>query len=345
MKSEFASDISVYYDASETQSVEDNFSQDEFLVADDTITALSESTIGSGLTSSFDAPTKLNRGKSAQEKSPDSTLRAYMTAASKHKLLSGTDEIRLGRSGKAGDAQALEKLAVSNLRLVISISKRYMNHGMDLEDLIQEGNLGLLHAVKRFDPTRGNKFSTYATWWIRQAITRALTNKSRTIRTPVHVAENMVKIKKIARPFIHKEGRFPTPAELVAASGLNLAEVLQTLRGAPTVTSLDAVVGIDKDVTLDEFIEDAHGSRPELQAEQVLLTAKISQMMKQLTKVESEVLINLYGLGRGESMTSNELAKKWSVDVAFIRRTSDRAVRKLKRHTRKSKLSDFLADP
>ncbi|CAM6003199.1 unnamed protein product [Sphagnum balticum] len=269
----------------------------------------------------------------------------YLNEVSKHNLLSAPEEIELGRAIQVGSQTALNKLVAGNLRLVISIAKRYMHQGMDLEDLIQEGNLGLIQAVRKFDPARGNKFSTYATWWIRQAITRALSNKSRTIRIPVHVHENLFKLRKAAKPFYQKLGRFPTVSELADSTGIDAKEVEHVLKSSMSTLSIDDFIGGGEDEeTLDKFVEDKNILKPDEHAEQELLERKVVDLVGLLSDEEREVIRHLYGLGDLVPMNTREVSNTLSMEINEVRRTEVRALRKLKKLTHNRQLGDYLAE-
>jgi RNA polymerase primary sigma factor len=269
----------------------------------------------------------------------------YLNEVAKHNLLSAPEEIELGRAIQVGSQTALNKLVAGNLRLVISIAKRYMHQGMDLEDLIQEGNLGLIQAVRKFDPARGNKFSTYATWWIRQAITRALSNKSRTIRIPVHVHENLFKLRKAAKPFYQKLGRFPTVNELADSTGIDVKEVEHVLKSSMATLSIDDFVGgSDDEETLDKFVEDKNILKPDEHAEQELLERKVGNLVGLLSNEEREVIKHLYGLEDLVPMNTREVSNTLRMEINEVRRTEVRALRKLKKLTHNRQLGDYLAE-
>jgi RNA polymerase primary sigma factor len=268
----------------------------------------------------------------------------YLQEVSKHGLLRAQDEIELGRQIQEGDDQALLKLVAGNLRLVVSIAKRYMRQGMDFEDLIQEGNLGLMLAARKFDPSMGNKFSTYATWWIRQSITRALSNKSRVIRLPVHVNEMLFKLKRAAKPFYQKMGRAPTIPELCDATGLSHADVDHVLKSSMATVSMDEYISAGQEETLEKFIEDKGIPRPDEHAERELLSRKVSKLMSGLAADECDVLTPLYGLDGKSRRSAKEVAASLGIEVRDVRRIEIRALRRLRRATHNRQLVDFLAD-
>jgi RNA polymerase primary sigma factor len=268
----------------------------------------------------------------------------YLQEVSKHRLLRAQDEIELGRQIQDGSEEALLKLVAGNLRLVVSIAKRYMRQGMDFEDLIQEGNLGLMLAAKKFDPSMGNKFSTYATWWIRQSITRALSNKSRVIRLPVHVNEMLFKLKRAAKPFYQKMGRPPTVLELCESTGLSEADVDHVLKSSMSTVSMDEYISGGDEETLEKFIEDKGIPRPDEQAERELLSRKVSKLMSGLASDEVDVMTPLYGLDGKSRRSAKEVAASLGIEVRDVRRIEIRALRRLRRATHNRQLVDFLAD-
>lgn len=268
----------------------------------------------------------------------------YLHEVSKNPLLRGVDEIELGREIQAGSEAANRKLILSNLRLVVSIAKRYTRQGMDLEDLIQEGNIGLMQAARKFNPAFGNKFSTYATWWIKQAITRALSNKGRTIRLPVHVHECLYKLRRAARPFYEKLGRYPTMQELAEATGLPLPEVEHVLSSSMNVLSFDDFINSFDDETLDKFVEDKSAARPEDHAEKEILKLKIIQLLKILPPLEQQVMRGLYGLSGCDEQTARAVGQGLGIETTEVRKLEARALRKMRRYTHNRKIDDYLGD-
>ena len=273
-----------------------------------------------------------------------SSLWFYLQDVARHRLLTTAEEIELGRRIQAGDQKAMRQLVRGNLRLVISIAKRYMRQGMDFEDLIQEGNIGLMQAVRKFNPAMGNKFSTYATWWIRQAITRAIANKGRAIRLPVHVNEVMYKLRKAAKPYFQKLVRYPTIQELAKDTGLASEEIEQVLKSSMNVLSIDEFIGANDDDTMEKFIEDTTMARPDVEAEGALLKQRIERLVKTLAPEEQQVINPLYGLGNQTEKTARQVATALALEVADVRRIEIKSLRRLRRMTHNRQLSDFIAD-
>jgi RNA polymerase primary sigma factor len=267
---------------------------------------------------------------------------AYLKEIGRHKLLTGKDEIELARAAKKGNEAAKNKLAQSNLRLVVSVAKKYANNGLSLQDLIQEGNIGLLKAVEKFDPERGFKFSTYATWWIRQGITRAIADKSRTIRVPVHVNEAITRVRKVVRKLAEDLGRRPSITEIIEASGLPKKKVLQAFQADKNMISLDVFLHEDSDTTLGDMIEDDSAVRPEDQAEQVLLTQQVNTMLQSLTSWERDVVRLRYGLADGNPRTLEQCAQAIGVSRERVRQLELKALKKLARNSHVEELRAHL---
>jgi len=307
---------------------------DEVYAGDDIFNAVS-------VEDEFEIERKEPTYSTSQSKDED-PVGAYLKEIGRHKLLSGSDEIELARAAKAGSEVAKNKLAQSNLRLVVSIAKKYANHGLSLQDLIQEGNLGLLKAVEKFDPERGYKFSTYATWWIRQGITRALADKSRTIRVPVHVNEAIAKVRKVVRKLAEDLGRRPSVAEIIEASGLPQKKVLQAFQADRNMISLDVFLSEDSDTTLGDMLEDDSAARPEERAEQVLLTQQVNEMLQSLTSWERDVVRLRFGLTDGNSRTLEQCAQALNVSRERVRQLELKALKKLARNTHIEELRAHL---
>lgn len=281
--------------------------------------------------------------KDAQATSGEPALYAYLHNIGKTSLIKANEEIELGRAIASGDDAALSKLVVSNLRLVVSIAKRFRNQGLDMEDMIQEGNLGLIHAARKFDPSMGNRFSTYATWWIRQAVMRAIANKGRSIRIPVHVRSQISRIKRYAKEFRQSHGRFPTEAELSVALELPPEEITRLVTSSSSIASLDETMpGSDKD-TIGSFIEDQFSALPERMAEQTMLRRGIDRLTRYLSPLEKTAISYLYGLEGDGLYDSKMVAAKLNIDVAELRRIQKRSLKKLRRHLHNKSLSDFIS--
>ncbi|HEY9714124.1 MAG TPA: sigma-70 family RNA polymerase sigma factor [Chroococcales cyanobacterium] len=271
----------------------------------------------------------------------EDSVRAYLKEISRHKLLNGREEIELARAVRTGDPIARRKLIQANLRLVVSIAKRYRNHGLSFQDLVQEGSLGLIRAVEKFDPEKGNKFSTYATWWIRQAVTRALANKSRTIRVPVHMNEAIIKLRRSATTLVQELGRFPTAEELSEASGLSREKVLLAFDSTKIPLSLDSTCGEESDATLADIIEDSDAPLPDEAAAAKLLVSHLSQVLQELTDREKQVIEMRYGLKKGGSLSLEELGKRMGMSREQVRQIELKAMQKLRRSCQ-SHLREFL---
>lgn len=274
-----------------------------------------------------------------------SAIKSYFLEVGRYKLLKAEEEIFLARAFKGGSLPARNRLIASNLRLVISIAKKYSGSGLDLEDLIQEGNLGLMQAVGKFDPARGSKFSTYATWWIQQAIQRAICNKGRTIRIPVHVTQQFYRLRKASKPFYQEHGRAPTAAELADLTGMQLDEIAHILRSQMTVMSLDGhPAGIeDGDDMLDRMVpEEDQEHSPENSAEIKLLSKRVGKLLSHLSPDERAVMELRYGLTGVARPGDAEIAEEMHTDRCTVRRTTIRAMRKLRKLNVERRLTEYL---
>ena len=268
----------------------------------------------------------------------DDPVRMYLKEIGRVPLLTAEEEVELARRMEAGDERARHRLEEANLRLVVSIAKRYVGRGMLFLDLIQEGNLGLLKAVEKFDYSKGYKFSTYATWWIRQAITRAIADQARTIRFPVHMVETINKYIRISRQLLQELGRDPTPDEVAKHMGLNTARVREIMKIAQEPVSLETPIGEEEDSHLGDFIEDEAALDPADAASMMLLKEQIADVLKTLAPREAEVLRLRFGLEDGRSRTLEEVGQNFGVTRERIRQIEAKALRKLRHPVRLRKL-------
>ena len=269
-------------------------------------------------------------------------VRMYLKEIGKVPLLSAEEEIELAKRMENGDEAAKKRLAEANLRLVVSIAKRYVGRGMLFLDLIQEGNLGLIKAVEKFDHTKGFKFSTYATWWIRQAITRAIADQARTIRIPVHMVETINKVKKVSSQLLHKNGHDPTAEEIAAELDMPIDKVREIMRVAQEPVSLETPIGEEEDSHLGDFIEDSDAPAPADAASHTLLKEQLEDVLSTLTPREKKVLELRFGLEDGRNRTLEEVGKEFNVTRERIRQIEAKALRKLRHPSRSKRLKDFL---
>ena len=269
-------------------------------------------------------------------------VRMYLKEIGKVPLLSAEEEIDLARRMEDGDEDAKKRLAEANLRLVVSIAKRYVGRGMLFLDLIQEGNLGLIKAVEKFDYHKGYKFSTYATWWIRQAITRAIADQARTIRIPVHMVETINKLIRVSRQLLQELGRDPTPEEIAAAMEIPVERVREIQKVAQEPVSLETPIGEEEDSHLGDFIEDEDAPAPAEAASYILLKEQLESVLDTLTPREEKVLRLRFGLDDGRSRTLEEVGQEFGVTRERIRQIEAKALRKLRHPSRSRKLKDYL---
>lgn len=272
----------------------------------------------------------------------DDPVKFYLKEIGRVPLLSTDEEIELAKKMAEGDVEARTRLSEANLRLVVSIAKRYVGRGMQFLDLIQEGNLGLIKAVEKFDHTKGFKFSTYATWWIRQAITRAIADQARTIRIPVHMVETINKVKKVSSLLLHKNGHEPTAEEIAAEIGMSVDKVREIMRVAQEPVSLETPIGEEEDSHLGDFIPDDDAPAPAEAATHTLLKEQLGDVLQTLTPREEKVLRLRFGLEDGRSRTLEEVGKEFNVTRERIRQIEAKALRKLRHPSRSKKLKDFL---
>ena len=273
----------------------------------------------------------------------DDSVRLYLREIGKIPLLSPEEELELAQKVKAGDKRAKDKMAEANMRLVVSIAKRYSGRGLDFLDLIQEGNTGLLRAVEKFDPDKGFKFSTYATWWIRQAITRAIADQARTIRIPVHMVETINKLLRTQRRLTQELNREPSNEEIAAAMEMEVDKVEYVMKIKQDITSLDANIrDDDDDSVLADFIEDEDATSPEESATTQLLKEQVKNMLGVLTEREQKILKLRFGLEDGKSHTLEEVGQEFSVTRERIRQIEAKALSKLRKHKDSKKLHEYL---
>lgn len=273
----------------------------------------------------------------------DDSVRLYLREIGKIPLLSAEEELELAHKVVAGEKRAKDKMAEANMRLVVSIAKRYVGRGLDLLDLIQEGNTGLLRAVEKFDPDKGFKFSTYATWWIRQAITRAIADQARTIRIPVHMVETINKLLRTQRRLTQELNREPTNEEIAKAMEIEVEKVEHIMKIKQDISSLDASVRDDEeDSVLADFIEDEDTISPEESATNQLLKEHVKDMLGALTEREQKILKLRFGLEDGKSHTLEEVGQEFSVTRERIRQIEAKALAKLRKHKDAKKLHDYI---
>ncbi|HIV00725.1 MAG TPA: RNA polymerase sigma factor RpoD [Candidatus Stercoripulliclostridium merdipullorum] len=272
----------------------------------------------------------------------DDSVKMYLKDIGRVPLLTAEEELKLAQDMANGDAEAKTKLINANLRLVVSIAKRYVGRGMQFLDLIQEGNLGLMKAVDKFDYTKGFKFSTYATWWIRQAITRSIADQARTIRIPVHMVETINKLVKVSRVLLQQYGREPTQAEIAEAMGISEARVVEIQKIAQDPVSLETPIGEEDDSHLGDFIEDVNAASPSDVAENKMLKEQVEEILNTLAPREAMVLILRYGLRDNRPRTLEEVGKVFNVTRERIRQIEAKALRRLKHPNKTKKLRDFL---
>lgn len=269
-------------------------------------------------------------------------VKMYLKEIGRIDLLTKEEEVELAKRIEQGDELAKRELAESNLRLVVSVAKKYIGRGMSFLDLIQEGNVGLMKAVEKFDYTKGYKFSTYATWWIRQAVTRSIADQGRTIRVPVHMIENINKLVRIQRHLVNKLGREPTPEEIAELMDMEVEKVENIMKIAQKPVSLETPIGEEEDTELGSFIEDNLVQTPDQATTHVLLKEQLLEVLDTLSDREEQVLRLRFGMDDGRTRTLEEVGKVFSVTRERIRQIEAKAIRKLKHPSRSKKLKDFL---
>ena len=277
----------------------------------------------------------------AAEFNLDDPVRMYLKEIGQIKLLSAEEEVELAKLVSEGDQAAKNKLTEANLRLVVSIAKKYSGRGLHILDLIQEGNTGLIRAVDKFDWTKGNKFSTYATWWIRQAITRAIADQARTIRVPVHMVEVINKATRCNRKLVQELGREPTVEEIAAELGLPVEKIIEANRTAADTLSLDTPVGDEEDTSIGSFVEDDRTPGPADATSNALLAEALKEILDTLTDREADVLRMRFGMYDGRTHTLEEVGQIFGVTRERIRQIENKAIRKLRHPSRAKKIKDF----
>ncbi len=277
----------------------------------------------------------------AAEYNLDDPVRMYLKEIGQVKLLSAEEEVELAKKVAEGDQDAKNKLTEANLRLVVSIAKKYSGRGLHILDLIQEGNTGLIRAVDKFDWTKGNKFSTYATWWIRQAITRAIADQARTIRVPVHMVEVINKATRCNRKLVQELGREPTVEEIAKELGLPVEKIIEANRTAADTLSLDTPVGDEEDTSIGSFVEDERTLGPADATSNALLAEALKEILDTLTEREADVLRMRFGMYDGRTHTLEEVGQIFGVTRERIRQIENKAIRKLRHPSRAKKIKDF----
>ena len=280
--------------------------------------------------------------------SSDDPVRLYLKEICKYPLLTTEEEIALAKQIAEGtpeeQAAAKKKLSEANLRLVVSIAKRYVGRGMQFLDLIQEGNLGLIKAAEKFDYTKGYKFSTYATWWVRQAITRAIADQARTIRIPVHMVETINKLIRVNRQLAQELGRDPTPAEIAKEMGISESKVREIIKIAQEPVSLETPIGEEEDSHLGDFIEDENAPAPAEVASNAMMREQLQEVLHTLTPREEKVIRLRFGLEDGQAHTLEEVGKEFNVTRERIRQIEAKALRKIRHPGRSKKLRDYYTE-
>ncbi len=297
--------------------------------------------MGDGLVDAGDEEELIDPVELAAEYNLDDPVRMYLKEIGQVKLLTAEEEVELARQVAEGSVEAKNKLTEANLRLVVSIAKKYSGRGLHILDLIQEGNTGLIRAVDKFDYTKGNKFSTYATWWIRQAITRAIADQARTIRVPVHMVEVINKATRCNRKLVQELGREPTLEEIAAELNLPIEKIIEANRTAADTLSLDMPVGDEEDTTIGSFVEDDNTPSPADATSNTLLAEALTEILGTLTEREADVLRMRFGMYDGRTHTLEEVGQIFGVTRERIRQIENKAIRKLRHPSRAKKIKDF----
>ncbi len=324
------------YDVEQVDKLYDLLETNHVEIVEDLVTPVEEDLKDS------DKEAELDESLAAEGINIDDPVKVYLKEIGRVSLLTADEEIDLAIRMVEGDVEARKRLSEANLRLVVSIAKRYVGRGMQFLDLIQEGNLGLIKAVEKFDHTKGFKFSTYATWWIRQAITRAIADQARTIRIPVHMVETINKVKKVSSQLLHKNGHEPTAEEIALELDMPTDKVRDIMRVAQEPVSLETPIGEEEDSHLGDFIPDDDAPAPADAASHTLLKEQLSDVLQTLTPREEKVLRLRFGLEDGRSRTLEEVGKEFNVTRERIRQIEAKALRKLRHPSRSKKLKDFL---
>ena len=287
---------------------------------------------------------RLEHELSAEGVALDDPVKTYLKEIGQVPLLTAEQETELARAAQAGDEDARRHLSEANLRLVVSVAKRYAGRGLPFLDLIQEGNLGLMKAAEKFEPERGFKFSTYATWWIRQSITRAIADQGRTIRIPVHLVESINRVKKMSGELLRKNGREPTPEMIAVRLDMEPERVRELLLLAQEPVSLETPVGEEEDAHLEDFIQDEEAGVPVDEAGRQMLRRELMNVLKSLTPREERVIALRFGLEDGRARTLEELGQEFNITRERVRQIEAKALRKLRHPSRAKRLRDYLED-
>ena len=325
------------FDVEQINKLYDDFESNNIDIVDDFIT---DEDLDTAL--DFTGEDELDMALSTDGITIDDPVKIYLKEIGRVPLLTPEEEIDLATRMAQGDPYARRRLSEANLRLVVSIAKRYVGRGMQFLDLIQEGNLGLIKAVEKFDYTKGYKFSTYATWWIRQAITRAIADQARTIRIPVHMVETITKVKKVSSQLLHKNGHEPSVEEIAEELKLPIDRVREIIRISQDPVSLETPIGEEEDSHLGDFIPDEEAPAPAEVASRMLLKEQLSSVLSTLTEREEKVLRLRFGLEDGRQRTLEEVGQEFQVTRERIRQIEAKALRKLRHPSRSKKLKDFL---